>query len=128
MLNNVSVLTIKGNGSANFAHNVRHLTLTNFCSNFTSLNNHKTLLGSNQIFHYSRCTTPKRVTSLRGTSPQLRSGNATPFKPQRWRTVGNTVFDLTSPRFELQTSRSRDKCVTVRPTGRSLLVTFSNFL
>ena len=38
---------------------------------------------------------------------------------QRWRAVGNTVFDLTGPRFEPQTSRSRDERVTVRPTGRS---------
>ena len=38
---------------------------------------------------------------------------------QRWRAVDNTVFDLTCPRFELQTSRSRDERVTARPTGRS---------
>ena len=38
---------------------------------------------------------------------------------QRWRAVGNTVFDLTGPRFEPQTSRSRDERVTARPTGRS---------
>ena len=34
----------------------------------------------------------------------------------RWRAVGNTVSDLTGPRFETQTSRSRDECVTARPT------------
>ena len=38
---------------------------------------------------------------------------------QRWRAVGNTVFNLTGPRFDPQTSRSRNECVTARPTGRS---------
>ena len=40
---------------------------------------------------------------------------------QRWRTVGNTVSDLTSQRFEPQTFRSKDERVTARPTGRLLL-------
>ena len=31
----------------------------------------------------------------------------------------NTVSDLTGPRFEPQTSRSRDEPVTTRPSGRS---------
>ena len=53
-------------------------------------------------------------------SASLRPGNTAPFKEmsQRWRAVGNTVSDLTGPRFEPQTSRSRDKRVTARPTGR----------
>ena len=48
----------------------------------------------------------------------MRPGNTAPFeeKSQRWRAVGNTVSDLTGPRFEPQTSRSRDERVTVRPT------------
>ena len=37
---------------------------------------------------------------------------------QRWRAVDNTVSDLIGPRFEPQTSRSRDKCVTARPAGQ----------
>ena len=77
---------------------------------------------SNQIFHYTRCNTPERVTSWRGPSPRhLRPGNTAPFEEmsQRWRAVGNTMSDLTGPRFEHQTSRSKDKRVTVRPTGRS---------
>ena len=37
---------------------------------------------------------------------------------QRWRATGNTVYDLTGPRFEPQTFRSRDERVTARPTGR----------
>ena len=32
----------------------------------------------------------------------------------RWRAVGNTVSDLTGPRFEAQTSRSRDERVTLQ--------------
>ena len=37
---------------------------------------------------------------------------------QRWRVVGNTVSDLTGPRFEPQTSRSRSKRATPQPIGR----------
>ena len=37
---------------------------------------------------------------------------------QRWRAVANTVSDLTGPKFEPRTSRSRDERVTARPTGR----------
>ena len=40
---------------------------------------------------------------------------------QWWRAVGNTVSDLTGPRFEPQTSRSRDERVTARPTNFLLL-------
>ena len=45
-------------------------------------------------------------------------GNTAPFKEmlQRWRAVGNTVSVLTGPRFEPQTYRSRDECVTAQPT------------
>ena len=47
-------------------------------------------------------------------SASLRPGNTAPSKEmsQRWRAVGNTVSDLTGPRFEPQTSRSRDERVT----------------
>ena len=38
---------------------------------------------------------------------------------QRWRAVGNSLSDLTGPRFEPQTSHSIDKRVTAQPTGRS---------
>ena len=50
----------------------------------------------------------------------LRPGNTATFEEmsQRWWTVGNTVFYLTSPRFEPQTSRFRDERVTAPPTGR----------
>ena len=56
---------------------------------------------------------------LAGTiSASLRSGNTTAFEEmsQRWRAVGNTELDLIGSRFEPQTPRSRDKCVTARPT------------
>ena len=53
-------------------------------------------------------------------SASLRPGNTAPFGEmlQRWRDVGNTVSDLTGPRFEAQASRYRDERVTARPTGR----------
>ena len=54
-------------------------------------------------------------------SASLCPGNTGPAEKmlQRWRAVGNTVSDLTGPRFEPQTSGSRDERVTARPTGRS---------
>ena len=53
-------------------------------------------------------------------SSSLRLGSTTSFKEmsQRWRSVGNTLCDLTGPRFEPQTSRSRDERLNTRPTGR----------
>ena len=49
-------------------------------------------------------------------SESLHPGNTAFFEEMslRWRAVGNTVFDLTGQRFELQISRSRDDRVTVR--------------
>ena len=51
-------------------------------------------------------------------STSSRPGNTASFEEmlQRWRAVGNTVSDLADPRFEPQTSRSRDERVTARPT------------
>ena len=43
---------------------------------------------------------------------------------QWWRAVSNTVSDLNGPRFGPQTSRSRDKRVTARPTSRLLMKMF----
>ena len=37
---------------------------------------------------------------------------------QRWRAFGNTVSDLTSSKFEPQTSYSRNERVIASPTGR----------
>ena len=55
-------------------------------------------------------------------SSSLRPGNTAPFEEmsRRWRAVGNTVSDLTGPRFELETSRSRDERVTARPNHKML--------
>ena len=55
-------------------------------------------------------------------SVSLRPGNKAPSEEmlQRWRAVGNSVSDLTGPRFELQTSRSKYECVATRPTGWSI--------
>ena len=68
----------------------------------------------------TRCNTPKRVTSWRDRSPRHCARVTQLFEetPQRWRAVGNIVSDLTGPRFEPQTSSSRDERATTRPTGR----------
>ena len=73
---------------------------------------------SNQIVH--SLLYAKACNELAGPiSASLHLGNIAPFEemPQRWRAVGNTVSDLTSPRFEPQTSCSRNERVTARPTG-----------
>ena len=46
-------------------------------------------------------------------------GNTASFEEtsQGLRVVGNTVSDLTGLSFEPQTSRCRDECVSVRPSG-----------
>ena len=50
-------------------------------------------------------------------------GNTASFEEmsQRWQAVGNTLFGLTGPRFEPQTSSFREERVTARPSGRFLL-------
>ena len=47
------------------------------------------------------------------------SNTAAPFEEMspQWRAVDNSASNLTSPRFEPQTSRSRDERVTTRPTA-----------
>ena len=54
-------------------------------------------------------------------SASLPLGSTASFEEtsQRWRVVGNTVSNLTGPRFEPETSLSKDEHVTFRPTGRS---------
>ena len=72
------------------------------------------------LFHYTRCNTPERVTSWRGPSPR-HCARATQLLSKKCRNGGEplaTVSDLTGPRFEPQTSRSRDERVTARPIGR----------
>ena len=80
------------------------------------------VLISNHIFHYTRCITPKRVTSLRGPYPRHCARATQVFSKKRcktkkqWRAVGDTVPNLNGLRLEPQTSRSRDERVTARPT------------
>ena len=65
-------------------------------------------------------TAPKRVTSLPGPSPRH-----CVLAVQLWKKcccVGNTVFDLTGPRFEPQTSCSKDERVNARPNNCSVSI------
>ena len=84
---------------------------------------------SNQIFHYARFITPKRLTRRRGLysrrCTRATSLNKAPFEEmsQYLRAVGNSVPALADPRFEFQISRSsRDECVTTRPNLLFVLV------
>ena len=69
-----------------------------------------------------------RRTPLRVCGARLRviapSDCTPPFAEmsQRWRAVGNTVSDLTGPKFEPQTCGSGAERVTARPTGRNNLI------
>ena len=49
----------------------------------------------------------------------LRPSNTGPFEEMslRWRSVGNTVSDMTGPSFEPQISRSRNLRVIAQPIG-----------
>ena len=61
----------------------------------------------------TRCNTSKRVMSSRTHFRVIAPGNPASFEETslRWRAIVNTVSDLTGPRFEPQTSRSRDERV-----------------
>ena len=58
-------------------------------------------------------------------SASLRPGNTASFEETllHWRAVGNTASDLTGPRFEPQTSRSRDESITAQRNIISYLAT-----
>ena len=81
-----------------------------------------------KFFFYARCITPKRVRCLWGPYAH-HCARATQLLLKN---VGNTVSVLTGPRFEPQTSRSRDKRVTARPAIQfnciypSYIMCFSN--
>ena len=81
----------------------------------------------NQIFHYTPLIMPKRVTSLRGSFSH-HSVRATQLLSKKcrnygyWQPLGNSVPDLTCPRFEPQTYHSRDKLTTARPTCRGIII------
>ena len=83
-----------------------------------------TLIKNNINQNLSLCVTTKHVKSLRAHLRVIALGNSAPFQEmmQRWRAVGDTVSDLTHPRFELLTSRSRDNRVTARPTGLATIL------
>ena len=83
------------------------------------------------MFHYTRCITPKRVTSRRGPSPR-HCALATQLLSKKCRSGGKplatVVSDLTSPRFDPQTSRSRDERVAAQLTDRWQIFNISNLL
>ena len=76
---------------------------------------------------YTRCRLPKRVKSVRGLSPWNCSRQHSSFQRNIAAAVGHTLSHLTGPRFEPQTSRSRDERATVRPTGSYKLIVI-NFI
>ena len=67
------------------------------------------------LYYAEACNEFARLISM-----SLRPGNPAPFEEMllRWRAVGNIVSDLADPKFEPQTSRSRDKRVAAPPTSR----------
>ena len=64
----------------------------------------------NQIFHYTCCITPKRLTNLWEHLCTI-----TPVDEVA--SLCQPLSDLTGTRFEVQTFRSRNECAAVRPTG-----------
>ena len=70
--------------------------------------------------YYTRGVTPKRVTiggiHLRGLAPGQHSSEET---SQRWRVVGDTLFDLTGPGIEPSTSLTESDVLT---TTQSVLM------
>ena len=74
---------------------------------------------SNQIFHYTRGIRPKRVTSLRAHLRVIAPGQPSIFRGKVTEVVSHNVSDLTGPRFEPQTSRSRDERATDPSTSFS---------
>ena len=73
-------------------------------------------------FHYTRCITPKRVTSLRGPSPRHSTTYGQPSSPlsKKCRSGGEPLATLclTSLGFEPQLSHSRDDRVIASPIER----------
>ena len=80
---------------------------------------------SNEIFHYTRCITPKRVTSWRIPS-SFHCAWATQFLSKKLSGGGESlamatlVSDLSGTRFEPPNSRSKGERVTFRPSGQFL--------
>ena len=64
------------------------------------------------ILLFSRSTKPKACVGVcKAYLRVISSGNTAPFEvmSQRWRAVGNTVYNLTGPRFESRASHFRDE-------------------
>ena len=82
----------------------------------------KSNLSSYSLYYAKACYEFAGLSSL-----LLLPGNTAPFREmlQQWRAIGNTASDLTSSRFEPQTSCFRDEHVAPRPTDWVLLT--SNF-
>ena len=74
-----------------------------------------------QIFRYTRAEACNEFAGPITLS--LHPGNTVPFEEMshRWRAIGNAVSDLTGPRFEPQTTRSREERVTARTTGQHFI-------
>ena len=89
-----------------------------FCSPVVPISFRISNSNGNQIFHYARCT--EACNEFAGPiAASLHTDNTASFEEmsQRPRAVGNTVSDLTGPRLESQTSRSRDERITTRSTS-----------
>ena len=68
--------------------------------------------------YYARCITPKRLTSSLGPFPRFIGfwSNKAPFEEmsQRWRAVGNSVFDLTGRRYILRSPPPKTNALEAR--------------
>ena len=71
-------------------------------------------------FHWKITTIQLKFgwSSFTAVSNFKKSPPPSPLRNRGYAPVGNTMFDLTDPRFEPRTSRSIDECVTARPTGQ----------
>ena len=84
-----------------------------FCFNLFDLK----VITPNQVLYNTRCIAPKRVTNWRSRR-HFRVIAPVSFEQisQRWRAVGYSESDSIGPRFEPQTSRSKEEHVTAPPT------------
>ena len=77
-----------------------------FCCAFNVISIHTSNLSLYSLYYAKLCN------EFAGhISASLRPGNSAPFEiiSHRWRGVGNTKSDLTNPKFEPQTFRSKDE-------------------
>ena len=82
---------------------------------FWSSNQNQINLSLYSLYHAEACN---ELAAPIYASLRLRYAVSFEEMSQRWRVFGNSVSDLTSQRFEPQTSRSREERVTARLTGR----------